>query len=58
MTTHLRLVTAKLSVRVRQPLQSNGELDVAGANDVLDLEFRELCVEAELLNNAGVFARR
>lgn len=38
-----------------QTLQANGELDVARANDVLDLEVRELCVEAELLDDPRIF---
>ena len=42
---------------VRKALQTNGELDVATTNDVLDFEFRKLGVEAELLNDASIFAR-
>ena len=41
-----------------QTLQADGELDVAGANNVLDLKVGKLCVEAELLDNASIFARR
>jgi hypothetical protein len=37
--------------------ETNGELDVARTNDVLDLEIRELGIEAKLLNDAGVFPR-
>lgn len=55
---YLWLVTAELPVAVRESLQANGELDVTTADDVLDLEFRELCVEAELLHDAGVLAGR
>ena len=47
-TTNLRLVTAELTVRISQSLQANGELDIAATDDVLDLELRELCVEAGL----------
>lgn len=56
--THLWLVAAELSVGVSQSLQANGELDVATAHDVLNLEFRKLRVEAQLLHDASVFARR
>ena len=42
---------------VRKPLQTNGELDVATADDVLDFEFRELGVETKFLDNTGVLAR-
>ena len=56
--TNLWFITAELSVTVRESLQTNGELDIATANDVLDFEFRKLGVEAELLNNASVLARR
>lgn len=41
-----------------ESLQANGELHVAGADDVLDLEVGELGIEAELLNDASVLARR
>ena len=43
---------------VRKSLKTNGELDVARANNVLDLEFRELGVEAKLLDDTRVLARR
>ena len=56
--THLGLVTAELPVAVREALQTNGELHVATADDVLDLEFRELGIEAELLDDPCIFARR
>ena len=39
-----------------KPFQSNGELDVAGAYDVLDFEVGEFRIEAQLLNDAGVLA--
>ena len=42
----------------RQTLQTDGELDVARPDDVLDLEVGELRVEPELLDDAGVFAGR
>ena len=56
--THLRLVAAELSVAVRKTLQADGELDVTTADDVLNLELRELGVEAELLDNTRILARR
>ena len=43
---------------VRKTLQTNGELDVTTADDVLNFEFRELGVETKLLNDASVLARR
>ncbi len=43
---------------VRKSLKTDGELDVARADDVLDLELRELRVEAKLLNDTRIFARR
>lgn len=56
--SHLWLVTAELSVAVGQSLQPNGELDVAAADDVLNLELGELGVEPKLLDDARVLARR
>ena len=41
-----------------QTFQADGELNVAGANNVLDFEVGELGVEAELLDNTGVFSGR
>jgi len=38
-------------------LQTDGELDVAGTNNVLDLEVGELGVESELLDDTSVLAR-
>lgn len=52
----LGLVRAEVVMARSQTLQADRELDVARANDVLDLEIRELCVEAELLYNTSVFA--
>ena len=39
-------------------LQADGKLDVARANNVLDLEIRELGIEPKLLDDASIFARR
>ena len=38
--------------------ETNRELDIARADNVLDLEIRELGVEAELLDDSCVFTRR
>lgn len=40
-----------------QSLKTNGELDVAAADDVLDFEVRELRVETELLDDTSILAR-
>ncbi len=42
---------------VRKTLETDGEVDVTRADDVLDLELGELRVEAELLDDARVLAR-
>jgi len=52
----LRLVGAEHMVARSQTLQANGELDIARTDYVLDLKVRELRVEAELLDDAGVLA--
>lgn len=54
----LGLVGAEVVMAARQTLQTDGELDVARAYDVLDLEIRKLCVEPQLLDDSRVFARR
>ena len=54
----LRLVRAKVVVTRRKAFETNWELDIARADDVLDLEIRELSVEAKLLNDTCVFTRR
>ena len=53
----LRLVGAEVVVLGRQTLQTDGELDVARANNVLNLEVGELGTEAELLDDSSIFAR-
>lgn len=50
------LVGAEVVVARSQTLQTDGEFDIAGADDVLDLEVRELGVKAELLDDTGVLA--
>lgn len=51
-----RLVGAEMVVTRGQTLQTDGELDIAGADDVLDLEVRELGVETKLLDDTRVLA--
>ena len=53
----LRFVRAEIVMARSQTFETNWELDVAGANDVLDLEVGKLCVETELLDNTSIFAR-
>lgn len=53
----LRLVRAEVVVLGGQALEADRELDVARADDVLDLEVGELGVEAQLLDDTGVLAR-
>lgn len=52
----LRLIRAEIVMARSKTFQTNGELDVAGPNDVLDLEVRELCVETELLDDTSILA--
>lgn len=54
----LRLVRTEVVMARSETLQTNGELDIARADNVLDLEVRELGVEAKLLDDTGVLARR
>lgn len=42
----------------RKAFKTDWEFNVARADNILDLEIRELGVEAELLDDSGVFARR
>ena len=43
---------------VRETLKTDGELHVTTTDDVLDLELRELGIEAKLLDDSRVLARR
>ncbi len=52
------LVGAEHVMAAGQALETDRELDVAGADDVLDLEVRELGVETQLLDDARVLATR
>ena len=54
----LRLVRTEVVVARRKAFETNWELDVARPDNILDLEIRELSVEAELLNDTCVFTRR
>ena len=55
--TDLRLVAGELSVAIVEALQTDREFNVAGSDDILNLEFRKLGIKAELLDDACVFAR-
>jgi hypothetical protein len=52
----LRLVGAEIVMARSQTLETDGELDVATANNVLDLEILELGIETKLLDDTGVFS--
>jgi len=52
----LRLVRAEVVMARSKTLQADWELDVTGADNVLDLEVRELGVESKLLNNASILS--
>lgn len=41
-----------------EPLETDREFDIARSDDILNLEVGELRVEAELLDDTSVFARR
>lgn len=58
MRTHLRLITAELAVAVCKPFKTNGELDIARAYNVLNLELGKFGVKAQFLHNTRVFTRR
>ena len=53
----LGFVGAEVVVLGSQTLETDRELDVARADDVLDLEIRKLGVETKLLNDTGILAR-
>jgi len=52
----LRFVRAEMSMGVSKTLESNGKLDIAGADDVLNLELLEFGFEPKLLNDPRIFA--
>lgn len=53
----LRFVGTEVVVARSQTLETDRELDIAGADNVLNLEVGELGVEAELLDDTSVLAR-
>lgn len=53
----LGLVGTEIVVTRGQPLQTDGELDVARADNILDLEIGKLGVETKLLDNSRILAR-
>lgn len=53
-----RLVGAEIVMAARKSLKTDWELDIAGPDNVLDLEIRELGIEAELLDDTSVLPRR
>ena len=53
----LRLVRAEHVMPAGQAFETDRELDIARADDVLNLEVKELGIEAELLDDPGVFHR-
>lgn len=52
-----RLVRAEVVMARGKTFETNRELDVARADNVLDLEIRKLGVEAELLDDTRIFSR-
>lgn len=46
------------TVSIGQSFKTDRELDITGTDNVLNLKVRELCREAQLLNDTGVLARR
>lgn len=55
--THLWLIRAESTVTEGQPLEPDGELDVAAPDDVLDFKLGELGVKPEFLDDASVLPR-
>lgn len=51
------LVGAEVVMAASQSFEADGELDVARANDILNLEVREFGIEPEFLDDASVFTR-
>ena len=54
----LRFVRAEMMMARRKAFETDRELDIARADNVLDLEVRELGVKPELLDDSCVFTRR
>lgn len=55
--TNLGLIAGEFAVPEVKTFKSDGELDIARPDNVLNLELSKLSIEAELLDNTGVFAR-
>ncbi len=53
----LRFIRTEIVMATSKTFKTDGELDVARANNVLNLEVRELGIEAELLNDTSILAR-
>jgi hypothetical protein len=53
----LGLVGAETVMLRAETLKTNGKLDVARTDNILDLEVRELGIEAQLLDDASILAR-
>jgi len=52
----LGLVGAEHVMTAGKTFKTDREFDIAGTNDVLDLEVGELCVEAKLLDDSRIYA--
>lgn len=52
----LRFIRAEVMMPACKTLKTDGKLDVAGADNILDLEVGELGVETKLLDNSSIFA--
>ena len=54
----LRLVRTEVVMTRRKAFKTDGELDIARAHNVLNLEISKLGIEAKLLDDPCVFTRR
>jgi hypothetical protein len=52
----LRFIRTEVMMPAGKTLKTDGKLDVAGADNVLDLEVGELGVETKLLDDSSIFA--
>lgn len=52
----LRLIRAEIVMARSQTFKTDGELDVARADNVLNLEIRKLGVETKLLDDASILS--
>ncbi len=51
-----RFIRAEVMMPACKTLKTDGELDIARPNNILNLEVGELGIEAELLNDSSIFA--